>query len=397
MRRLALLLLLCCALHPRGALGQSGAWTRVRPLPAPRGSYPVGTYVLRFTDTTRATSRHISTRPLAVQLWYPAVRGTVAPAPYMPDPALLDSMMAREYLELKARDMVTWRDARLTARMGATPAAAPGRSGWPVLVFSHGMGVSRASYSALAEDLASHGYVVVTIDHPLGGFTLDLGGRVLAPGVDTVAYPDRILARAVRDWALDAAFVLHRLVEAQARGADAAGQTLPLLDTARVGMLGHSLGGAAALQACHDQALFAACVDMDGYPFGDAEQEPVGKPLLTLLSEPDRRGEAPPKDTAEAGRRARFAAMGRERDSTWAAVASRSGAVPWFVVKLTGTGHFSFSDAPFLAPSLLRGVGATMTPARMHSLVSDLLLDFFDHFLRGRPLRLLRPGVAAID
>src|SRR2546425_1025709 len=65
------------------------------------------------------------------------------------------------------------------------------------------------------------------------------------------------------------------------------------------GTLGHSLGGAAALEACVSQALLRACADMDGYPFGDVEQQGVGRPFLVLLSQPDRdnplRHEIPPR------------------------------------------------------------------------------------------------------
>jgi hypothetical protein len=86
--------------------------------------------------------------------------------------------------------------------------------------------------------------------------------------------------------------------------------------------------------------------------------------------------------------------MGEERDSLWSAIGAHNGDIPWFVVKLRGTGHFSFSDAPFQMPVLLRDVGATLTPARAHGLAAELLLDFFNHFLRGHSLRLLKPGVA---
>lgn len=79
-----------------------------------------------------------------------------------------------------------------------------------------------------------------------------------------------------------------------------------------------------------------------------------------------------------------------------AAIGRRNGPVPWHVVKVPGTGHFSFSDAPFQMQVQLRQVGATMTPAHMHRVTEELLLDFFGHYLEGRALGRLRPGTTTI-
>ena len=358
-------------------------WTTRTPLPAPSGPFAVGVGTLRLTDSTRATSRSIRTRPLTVRLWYPARRSSAAEhAPYAPEPALLDAMVRDGYLDLDSATIRAWAHVRLAARRDAPPAPAPSARGWPVLVFSHGMGVAGMNYAAIVQDLASHGYVVLAIDHPIGGFTLAPDGRLLRPGADSLHYPERPIISMVRDWAIDDALVLRR-VAALLRAPSASPVALDL-DTTRAGALGHSLGGAAALEACRTQSLFVACADMDGAPFGDVETEGVGKPILVLLSEPDRRRDPPPRDSTEAARRRRFLAMGRERDSSWAAICTLQRGATCDVVKLIGTGHFSFSDAPFQFPAQLVGVGATLKPAEMHRAITNRLLAFFDRTLRGR-------------
>ena len=51
-------------------------------------------------------------------------------------------------------------------RRGSKPAG-----GWPVLIFEHGIGRSRADMLAVADSFADSGFVVVAIDLPLHGVT----------------------------------------------------------------------------------------------------------------------------------------------------------------------------------------------------------------------------------
>jgi dienelactone hydrolase len=293
--------------------------------------------------------------------------------------ALLDAMVRDGYLDLDSATIRDWSRIRLAARQDAHPATPSSARGWPVLVFSHGLGVAGMNYAAIVQELASHGYVVLAIDHPIGGFTLDPNGQLLRPGSDSLHYPDRPIISMVRDWAIDDALVLRRA--ATLLRAPSASPVRLDLDTTRAGVAGHSLGGAAALEACRAPSPFVACADMDGAPFGDVETRGVGKPILVLLSEPDRRHEPPPRDSAESARRRRFLEMGRERDSSWSAICARQRGVRCDVVKLRGTGHFSFSDAPFQLPSQLHAVGATLSPLEMYRTVTRRLLGFFGQAL----------------
>ena len=394
-RRVSALVTAGLALVSASSSVRAQPWSLRTPLPLPTGAHTVGTDVLRLVDSSRATSRSIRTRPLTVQRWYPARRGTGAPASYLAEPSLLDSMMRIGYFDLEPDEMSGWRDVRLHARLGAQAAAPPDSRGWPVVVLSHGFGAARAHYSALAQELASHGYVVLAIDHPIGGFTLAPDGSVLRPGADSLHYSGSPLASVVRDWAIDDAFVVRRAAALASRGSESVGTVA--IDTTRVAAIGHSLGGAAALQACLSQPLFDACADMDGDVFGDVETNGIAKPILALLSQPDHRARPPARDSAESARREAFARMGRERDSSWTAICARQRGSPCFVVKLVGTAHFSFSDAPFQMPSRLRGVGATLTPAEMHRTMAVRLLDFLDHELRSTPLRVLEAGLNEVQ
>jgi dienelactone hydrolase len=395
-------LLLSVALLLPGPNAQSPDWTVPSPLPSPTGSYAVGTYTFRMDDTATFSDGRRVARPLTAQVWYPA-KGRKGIAARYADSALIDSMISQKYLDAPAEDVRRWRELSLAASANAAPADASTGAGWPVIAFSHGFGVSRVNYSALVQELASHGYVVISLDHPYGGFALAADRRVLQPGGDSLrrrlgrgselASVDSALAWDGSAWANEAARAVRHVARSTVDIGH--GALRLIIDTAHVGMLGHSLGGAAALLACRHDALFIACADMDGAPVGDVDASGVPKPILVLLSQPGGARHAP-KDSAERAHQQAFARMGRDRDSTWLAIRQKNPKTPTYIVKLKGTAHMSFSDAPFLMPTLLQGTGSTLSATEANARINRYLLEFFGHFLRGRPITTLRPGLMSV-
>ena len=75
-RRVSALVTAALALVTIPSLAPAQPWSLRAPLPPPTGAHAVGTDVLHIVDSSRATSRSIRTRPLTVQRWYPARRGT---------------------------------------------------------------------------------------------------------------------------------------------------------------------------------------------------------------------------------------------------------------------------------------------------------------------------------
>ena len=136
-------------------------------------------------------------------------------------------------------------------------------------------------------------------------------------------------------------------------------------------MLGHSFGGAAALEACRLDARLLACADLDGLPFGPVRTEGVGRPALVLLSQPvDSDAEL----AARGRTRAEWEAMGRDRLADLSHLLGLGAEAEEAVVEVRGTGHHSFSDAPFVTPSLVtRWGGEPIDPLRGHHLTTTLL------------------------
>lgn len=135
----------------------------------------------------------------------------------------------------------TWIDA---ARQREIPvkiyysqtAAAPA----PVIVFSHGLGGSRAGYEFLGRHWASRGYVCVHLQHEGSDETVWRGAPLLQrkARLRTAASPAN-----VEDRALDVRFALTHLPELN-RGK---GALHGRLDGARVGVAGHSFGANTSL------------------------------------------------------------------------------------------------------------------------------------------------------
>lgn len=252
-------------------------------LPAPTGSLRVGRVTRYWADSSRAEfldPRAAPRRELMVDVWYPAPRAARGEtAPYLPLLPTLrrvanDSLMRRRYRPAYA----AMEAGRLAIHaIEDAPAQCP-RGGCPVLIFAHGGGVDRSSYTAQFEDLASHGYVIASIAHTFDTHAVVFpDGRVVrnkpAPPdtlPDDPALPvwRREMAREERSQAYvrslvavaaaDIRFVLDRL------GSDRGAPFSRQLDLKRAGALGHSVGGEAAALTCQLDSRFKACLNQDG-------------------------------------------------------------------------------------------------------------------------------------
>ena len=242
--------------------------------PAPSGENGVGTTSTVVFDTTRIGPTPQG-RALVLRLWYPTAANDVQPARYY-----LNDLEA----ELNARagqfPANIFDSAHASSVVDARPARRLGRR--PTLLMSTGLGVSLTFYSQIAEDLASHGYVVVGIEHPVGsGIVVYPDGSVSAIDPATIPLDDLN-----RDWTTDLEFVASWLIGDPGRSmAPAVRAALALVDTSRLGALGHSFGGAASVWAASETPLLRASVDLDGRFFGDMLRRAPTTPVLLMLAE----------------------------------------------------------------------------------------------------------------
>jgi predicted dienelactone hydrolase len=232
-------------------------------LPEPTGPYPVGTVELHLVDPDRidpfAPSPRV--RELMVQVWYPATRVHGFPvAPWM-TPLTAAQFAANHALPVELFDAIT-----TNGRVG--PPLATLRGGRPVVLFSPGYGGMRTWYTSALEDLASHGYVVVGIDHTYDAEVVEFpDGRVA-----TINQPpdDAGVQLALDVRTRDSRFVIDQLDRLNAgHPVDAGRRRLPdglcgALDLSRIGMFGHSLGGSTSVRVVSEDHRVGAGANLDG-------------------------------------------------------------------------------------------------------------------------------------
>ena len=260
--------------------------------PAPTGTYAVGTTVLEWTDLDRPetwTADPDDVRALQAQIWYPAEASPddVERAQYMGRSQAEAKIVARAFADYFGFPRFIL-DGPVAARTNAVPDApiVSGEERFPIVLFTPGMGVGRWTNTAWAEELASHGYVVVALDHPYDSTVVVFadGRTVRRPAYpissDVEGYRLGEALAAVKASDLSSALTHLGRLDSGDVGSVLAGR----LDSDRAGVVGMSAGVGGAFQAARIDARFSAVVALDGYPY-DADPGSYVQPVLALTQQ----------------------------------------------------------------------------------------------------------------
>jgi dienelactone hydrolase len=358
-------------------------------LPTPTGPFAVGRTTYVWSDAAHLdpmAPQPGTKRELLAWVWYPAAapQATQPVEDYLPATwrtalerrggALMTKYLSRDLSTVRVHSL---RDAEVS----------PQQSSYPVVLMRAGLAKLTTDYTTLAEDLASHGYVVVGFDAPYRSSVVVLpDGREIerAPenNADLLDGPEqeRLATRLVETWSADMGFALDELE--RLNSADPSGRFTGRLDMGRVGVFGHSLGGATTLQFCHDDARCKAGIDVDGAPLGSVIGAGVTQPFMFLLSD---HGHEPAAETGpvEANIRSIYERLPSDRR---------------LEIMIRGGNHYMFSDdgAMLKAPILmhaLRAAGVVRLDGRRQVALTAHFIDaFFDVYLKGAPAAELKSG-----
>ncbi|MEV4110608.1 alpha/beta hydrolase [Nonomuraea sp. NPDC049695] len=346
----------CSAPTPPRSAAVSPAPAGPATLPAPTGAHPVGTTALYLKDTSRPDPWNLDAkaRELKVTLWYPTEQRDGQRAPYMTP--------KESELLLKGSGIATAPyDTLSKTRTNAIKDAEPAGRTLPLVVLSPGFTKPVSTLTSLAEDLASHGYVVAGIDHTYENYATTLADGRIADCIACDSDTDPGFGTGVvQVRAADVSFVLDRL-PSKWQGSD-------VIDLSRVAMVGQSIGGAGAMAAMVKDPRVRAGVDMDGTTYARIPKSGFSRPFMFLGSPPHVPG-------------------GRDNswDRDWKLL---TGWKRWIV--LSGSEHQSFTDTPLLGDALgIKPLPGILPAARAAELTRAYVAAFLDQHLKSQRQPLL--------
>jgi len=271
----------------------------------------------------------------------------------------------------------------------------------PVIIFQHGYTGLPSSHTALVEDLASRGWVVLHVIHPYEATGARLADGAIVTFTDetdvlrkpiiavlnewaaegptmdqitaavddiereklmraylgTLKNTDQVVVR----WVADVKYVLDHLPKT-----GIAGRVAAKLDFNRLGAAGHSMGGVASAAFCLADRRCKAALNLDGIPqYGSMIDQKMPVPLLMVYSaRPGRAGVS---------------------DIIYGRAASK-----YYRVDVKDTLHLDFCDVNFWGgPLRERGAFGKIDPARAAEITRTIVREFFAQELLKQPSPLL--------
>lgn len=263
---------------------------------------------------------------------------------------------------------------------------------FPLVIFSHGAFGYYQSNTSTYQELASRGYVVISLDHPYHSFfTTDTDGKLITvdPGfMQEVQYvnengtPEDDIFDVSSKWlklrTADVNFVIDTakaVKKGQFKTTDGVKEALAMADDENIGMMGHSLGGATSVTIGRQREEVKAVIDLDGTMLGEQlafengryrfNDEPYPIPILAVDTDYHHQAALEYGDLYVNNKVIENAVDGRE-------------------VYFKGAGHMNFTDLPLFSPFLAKMLGTgTIDKVECMEKTNEIVGMFFDHYLKG--------------
>ncbi|KAJ6783099.1 hypothetical protein PWT90_05921 [Aphanocladium album] len=259
-------------------------------IPHPRGPYSVAYKVHDLTDVSRldpsAPEGSQALRRILLSVFLPLdtsqVQCVLETIPYLPPET------ARVYNELAPSlglpmDMLGSFEIDYCTLSGHRASGdSKRRTAFPVAIFSPGHTVSRLLYTSLARNLASCGYVVITVDHPYDAEIVEFpDGTVIRGNSDTST--DSLTLDDLKVRTGDISFIINQLQTENTTNHIIEG--FPhAIDSTKIAVFGHSLGGAAAAALMLENTHIKGGLDFDGEIYGPVVNKGLAAPFVLVSS-----------------------------------------------------------------------------------------------------------------
>ena len=355
-------------------------------LPKPTGKHLVGSQYIHFKTNQDEiiTSKIGDKRELMIKVWYPSKTSNNREN-YLNEGdkagfALKYGLPLSTFNYLKYVETNTYKNAEIVNKK------------IPVLIFSHGYYSKANGYYALLEEIVSHGYIVLAINHTYestGSLFPNNNIKFYNNEYNSVLNDEKMASMA---WTIDQTYrntkdwdKRHKAIENGLKNYSAAiindrwsddiisvinkleewNETTFLkdnLDMQKIGVFGHSQGGTAAGESIIKDTRVKAAISLDGVQWG--------KMIDTILPKP-------------------FAVVSSDWPNSHPDLnqhAFHNGSVTDFYnAKILNSGHSNFMDIPLMINLKLVNEAGSIPPKKATQITADFVLNFFDKYLKNQP------------
>ncbi len=357
-------------------------------LPVPTGQYSIGTTKFYVQDVYREeiyTEDKFDYREFMVRAWYPAKNTSGKSVLKYLEGYNIDTL--KYYWDMfdipkKLFNLI----GQVETNSYIEPPISENSDTYPVIIFSHGYGLGVPElYTFISENLASHGYIVLSITHPYESVEIDFPGKptvylsedranqVLQENLMEYAemkkvttFEERVKAtkgvlenspiadESIKEWTKDAEFLLSQM--------DLSTGQIPAflrekIDMGRIGALGHSFGGAMAGQLGMNDTRIRAVMNMDGFQYGDV----LGKELHF-----------------------NYAMVYSAFNNNMNDAILTSTSLNLHMISIPRTMHFAFTDMAAYPEAFNKaGFVGDVNSDEFIEMLNDLILNYFNVYLKG--------------
>ncbi len=363
----------------------------LKELPKPVGKYTVGITQLDFTDKSRKKvltfEEDNAFRKIPVTIFYPAESNKGEDSAFYSSPELL------EVLSKMTFGLISKNVTKIKTNCYKNAPISSSKDKYPVILFNHGYGGYTMQNTILCSDLASSGYVVVSVGHPYEASGVKyLDGKVikmhksiqknlksstsftyiikLFKASTKKYYPDskaievaeyiqknnEDLIKNIKIWVTDCIFLADKLKNLNEGKIKSIFKNKLKLGLG-IGITGHSYGGATAAQTCLKDERFVAGINIDGAACGEFLYKDINTPFMLL-------------GTHLIKNISRTTYIYNTKDT--------------YIVTLDDTQHLGYSDALFILrqANLLNQIGKR-DKYEFREIVTNYHLKFFEKYLLG--------------
>ena len=368
--------ILFCAIFISGCSIVISKAANIQDINVATGLYSIGTKRMVWVDSTRTNwflDGYGQNRKLMMQIWYPAdSTNLLKKSKYIDnEKALTHTIKLQGYNipeiltdQIGGIDCNSWENALPLSD-----------DNYPIIIFSHGHGGLRTQNTNQVEELVSHGYIVIAVDHTFdAGFVEFPDGEIIysltsRPNDQPLIESPETFYKRFGYRVDDINFILDQITLFDKYDV----KISSIMDKNNIGIFGHSFGGLTAFYAGYHDNRIKSCFALDGWfePLPDTlVLKDINKPIMHLGQNN--------KGSIQFWKDVNFEKMESfmNNNSNFSVM-----------IDVPGSHHYDYSDFTYFSylSKMLKFSGDIPTK-QMANIMNTMLLDFFDYTLKNKKI-----------